>query len=98
MKKIDINKSLIFSRKVEDLKNAMDYLYQCGYFSNSKDFSLYEEGTLDDVHASNFMFRPYEITHNGDNQFFSYFAPESKVVFVREESKKKKLRPFGVEE
>ena len=64
MKKIDVNKSLIFSRKVEDLKNSLDYLYQGGYCSNSEDFSVYEEGNLDGVHASNFMFRPYELTCN----------------------------------
>ena len=94
MKKIDINKSLIFSRNIEDLKNSLDYLYQNGYFSNSEFFSEYEEGVLDGVHASNFMFRPYEATHKGDNQFFSYFIPESKAVFVEEEPKKKTLRPF----
>ena len=93
MKKIDVNKSLIFSRNLEDLKKSLDYLYQDGYCSNSEDFSLYEEGNLDGVHASNFMFRPFELTHNGDNQFFSYFIPKSKAVFFEEE-KKKTLRPF----
>ena len=90
MKKIDVNKSLIFSRKVEDLKNSLDYLYQGGYCSNSEDFSVYEEGNLDGVHASNFMVRPYELTCNGCNKFFSYFIPKSKVVFIE----KKTLRPF----
>lgn len=94
MKKIDVNKSLIFSQNIEDFKNSLDYLYQDGYCSNSKDFSEYEEGNLDGVHASNFMFRPYELTQNGDNQFFSYFIPKSKVVFIEEEPKKKKLRPY----
>lgn len=84
MKKIDISKSLIFSRNVEDLKNSMDYLYQDGYCSNSEDFSEYQEGNLHGVHASNFMFRPYEITQNGDHQLFSYFIPKSKAVFVEE--------------
>ena len=81
MKKIDVNKSLIFSRNVEDLKKSLDFLYQDGYCSNSKDFSEYEEGNLDGVHASNFMFRPYELTINSDNHFFSYFIPKSKVEF-----------------
>ena len=94
MKKIDVNKSLIFSRNIEDLKNSLDYLYQNGYFSNSEFFSEYEEGVLDGVHAANFMHRPYEGTCNGSNQFFSYFIPESKVVFVEEEPKQKKLRQF----
>ena len=93
MKKIDINKSLIFSRNIEDLKNSIDHLYQCGYCSNSEDFSDYEEGTLDGVHASNFMLRPYELTQNGNNEFFSYFIPESKAVF-KNELNKKELRPF----
>lgn len=92
MKKIDVNKSLIFSRNVEDLKNSLDYLYQDGYCSNSEDFSEYEDGVLDGVHASNFMFRPYELTHNGDNEFFSYFIPKNKVVFIEEEPKK--YKPF----
>ena len=93
MKKIDVSKSLIFSRNAEDLKNSIDYLYQCGYFSNSEDFSEYQEGNLDGVHASNFMLRPYEIRCNGDNQFFSYFIPESKAAF-KQEPKKKTLRAF----
>ena len=84
MKKIDVNKSLIFSRNVEDLQKSLEYLYQDGYCSNSEDFSLYEEGNLDGVHASNFMVRPYELTCNGYNQFFSYFIPKSKVVFIEE--------------
>ena len=91
MKKIDTSKSLIFSRNIEDLKNSLDYLYHDGYCSNSKDFSECEEGNLDGVHASNFMLRPFELTQNGDNQFFSYFIPKSKVVFVEEP---KKLRQF----
>lgn len=94
MKKIDASKSLIFSRNVEDFQKSLGYLNEDGYFSNSKDFSEYEEGKLDGVHASNFMFRPYEFTRDGDNQFFSYFIPKLKVVFVEEEPKKKKLRPF----
>ena len=91
MKKINTNKSLIFSRNIEDLKKSLDFLHQDGYCSNSTDFSEYREGTLNGVHASNFMSRPYELTCNGDNQFFSYFIPKSKVAFVEEE---KTLRQF----
>ena len=94
MKKIDINKSLIFSRNIEDLQNSLEYLNLSGYFSNSDDFSVYEEGELDGVHAANFIFRPYEVTHNGDNQFFIYFIPKLKAVFIEEEPKEKKLRKF----
>lgn len=93
MKKIDASKSLIFGRNVEDLKNSLDYLYKDGYCSNSEDFSEYQEGNLDGVHASKFMFRPFELTQNGDNEFFSYFIPKSKAVFI-EEPTKKTLRPY----
>ena len=94
MKKIDVNKSLIFSRNVKDLKKSLKYLYLGGYFSNSENFSEYLEGTLDGVHAANFMFRPFECTCNGYNQFFSYFIPENKAAFVEEEPEKKTLRQF----
>ena len=39
MKKIDVNKSLIFGSKVEDVKNSLEHLDQEGYFSNNEDFS-----------------------------------------------------------
>ena len=94
MKKIDVNKSLIFSRNIEDLKKSLEYINQEGYFSNSMDFSEYEEGKLDGVHASNFIHRPYEFKRNGDHQVFIYFIPKSKVIFVEEEPEKKKLRQF----
>ena len=91
MKKIDVNKSLIFSRNLEDLKNSLDYLYQCGYFSNSEDFSDFEKGNFDGVYIANFTRRPYECRYNNNSQFFSYFIPESEVVGKEEP---KKLRPF----
>ena len=97
MKKIDITKSLIFSSKVEDLKNALEYLDQEGYFSNSKDFSEYKVAELDLVEVcnmANFMFSPYKYTHDGFRFSFGYFIPKSKVVFVEEEHEKKELRPF----
>ena len=96
MKKIDTNNSLIFSRKVEDIKNSLEYLDQKGYFSNSKDFSEYTEGELDLVRVSNVansIFDPYAIVSNGISTSFNYFIPKSEVVFV-EEPKKKELRPF----
>ena len=91
MKKIDISNSLIFSREYEDIKNSLKYLNQDGYFSNSKDFSEYEEAKLDVVEVANFRFSPYSYIKNGDRLVFSYFIPKSEVVFVEEE---KKLRPF----
>ena len=93
MKKIDINKSLIFSRNIEDLKKSLEYINQKGYFSNSKDFSVYEEATLDivqvaKVSSSFYGFMRYDKIHG-----FKYFIPKLKVVFI-EEPDQKKLRPF----
>lgn len=97
MKKINVNKSLIFGSKVEDIKNSLEYLGQEGYFSNSKDFSEYEEAELDFVEVSNMansMFSPYKFMSYGDRHVFCYFIPKSKAVFVEEEPKKKTLRQF----
>ena len=94
MKKIDVNKSLIFSRNFEDLQNSLEYLNQEGYFSNREDFSEYEEGKLEVVEIANFVFSPYAFMHNGDRQVFIYFIPKSKAVFIEEEPEKKKLRKF----
>ena len=94
MKKIDVSKSLIFGRKVEDIKNSLEYLDQVGYFSNCKDFSEYKEAKLDIVRVcniANYAFNPYTYVHDGFRYSFSYFIPKSEVVFVEEE---KKLRPF----
>ena len=93
MKKIDINKSLIFSRNIEDLKNSLDYLYLGGYFSNSEDFSEYEEATLEVVHVAKSASSSYGFVREGSVHCFIYFIPKSKVVFI-EEPKEKKLRPF----
>lgn len=94
MKKIDVSNSLIFGSKVEDIKNSLEYLNQEGYFSNSEDFSEYEEGYLDIVEVADFRFSPYSYIKNGDRLVFSYFIPKSEVAFVEEEPKKKTLRPF----
>lgn len=97
MKKIDASNSLIFDSKVEDVKNSLEYLNQDGYFSNSKDFSDYEEADLYIVHVSNvanFVISPYTFMRKGFRYSFSYFIPKSEVVFVEEEPKKKTLRPF----
>ena len=84
MKKIDVNKSLIFSRNVEDLKNSLEYLYLGGYFSNSEDFSDYEEGTLDVVHVAKVSSSFYGFMRDGNIHGFIYFIPKLKVVFVEE--------------
>ena len=97
MKKIDINKSLIFSRKVEDVKNSLEYLDQEVYFSNSKDFSEYTEGKLDIIHVTNvtnFAFSPYAFMRDGFRYCFGYFIPKSEVAFFEEEPEKKELRQF----
>lgn len=97
MKKIDINKSLIFGGKVEDVKNSLEYLNKEGYFSNSKDFSEYEEAKLDIVRVcniANYVFNPYAYIRDDFRCSFSYFIPKSKVVFAEEEPKEKTLRPF----
>lgn len=97
MKKIDASKSVIFGSKVEDIKKSLEYLDQGGYFSNSKDFSEYEEAELDVVRVSNFSnfaFKPYTFLRDGFRYSFSYFMPKNKTVFIEEEPKKKTLRPF----
>ena len=94
MKKIDASKSLIFSRNIEDLKNSLEYLNLAGYFSNSKDFSEYEEATLDVVQAAKFMSSIYAFVRDGNVHGFIYFIPKLKAVFVEEEPEKKTLRQF----
>lgn len=84
MKKIDINKSLIFSQNIEDFKNSLDYLYLLGYFSNSDKFSEYEEATLDVVKASKASSSYYAFMRDGTKHTFKYFIPKSKAVFVEE--------------
>lgn len=84
MKKIDINKSLIFSQNVEDFKNSLDYLYLLGYFSNSDKFSEYEEATLDCVQVAKVASSYYSFTRDGTKHTFKYFIPKSKAVFVEE--------------
>ena len=93
MKKIDITKSLIFSRNIEDFKNSLEYLHLTGYFSNSEDFSEYEEATLDVVQVAKSASSFYGFVREGNVHNFIYFIPKSKVVFI-EEPKEKKLRPF----
>ena len=94
MKKIDASKSLIFSQNIEDFKNSLDHLYFLGYFSNDKDFSEYEEGTLDAVTVSKVALSGYAFIRDGRRCGFKYFIPKTKAVFVEEEPKKKTLRPF----
>ena len=95
MKKIDVNKSLIFSRNIEDLKNSLEYLNQDGYFSNSADFSEFEEATLDIVQVAKFVSSIYAFVRYDRIHGFKYFIPKLKAVFVEEEAEKKTLRSFN---
>ena len=94
MKKIDVNKSLIFCRNIEDLQNSLAYLNLSGYFSNSDDFSEYEEAELDVVQVAKFSSSFYGFVREGSVHGFKYFIPKSKAVFI-EEPKEKKLRSFN---
>ena len=93
MKKIDASKSLIFSRNIEDYQNSLEYLNLGGYFSNSKDFSVYEEATLDVVQVAKVSSSFYGFMRGGNVHNFIYFIPKLKAVF-KEEPEKKTLRPF----
>ena len=93
MKKIDLSKSLIFSRNIEDFQNSLEYLNLGGYFSNSDDFSEYEEATLEFVHVAKVSSSFYGFIRDGNVHNFIYFIPKLKAVFV-EEPDQKKLRPF----
>ena len=94
MKKIDVNKSLIFCRNIEDLQNSLAYLNLSGYFSNSDDFSEYEEATLDIVQVARFSSSIYWFVRDGNVHGFIYFIPKTEAVFVEEEPKQKTLRAF----
>ena len=94
MKKIDVSKSLIFSGNIEDYQNSLEYLHLGGYFSNSDDFSEYEEATLDIVQVGKVAYSFYGFMREGNIHSFEYFIPKLKAVFIEEEPKQKKLRPF----
>ena len=94
MKKIDATKSLIFSRNIEDYQKSLEYLYLGGYFSNSEDFSEYEEATLDVVQVSKVASSFYGFMREGNVHNFIYFIPKLKAAFVEEEPEKKTLRSF----
>ena len=95
MKKIDVNKSLIFSRNIEDFQKSLKYLHLGGYFSNSEDFSEYEEAELDVVQVAKFSSSFYGFMCEGNVHGFIYFIPKLKAAFVEEEHEKKTLRPFN---
>lgn len=83
MKKINVDKSLVFDRRMESLKASLGYINQEGYFSEYDDFSEYKEGTLASVLISDNVGHPYE---NGVNVYnYHYFIPKRNVVFEDDE-------------
>lgn len=90
MKKIDTNKSLIFDKKINNLKVSLEFIGKEGYFSNN-DFSVYIKGILKSVLVSDKVDYPY--TNKYDNHGFDYFIPKDSAVFI-EEPKKKTYRPY----
>lgn len=89
MKKIDVNKSVIYGNGIADLKKSFEYLNEEGYFSNYEDFSIYIEGILKSVTVSDGEDYPY--TNKYDSHGFDYFIPKDKVIF---EGEPKRYRPY----
>lgn len=92
MKKIDVKESKIYrfdSR--EDLSKAILLLGEKGYFSNTKDFTDCEYGTLIEV-MGNVQVRsfPFVKRNNNADGCYQYFIAEKAVVFEKE----KKMRPY----
>lgn len=90
MLKIDTEKSIILGMTENDtdgLKLGMQ-----GYFSNSSSFINYVEGELDGFTYGEFMTTQENLDGDYADQWYAYFIPEDKVVFIEEEPKK--LRPF----
>lgn len=87
--KVNVSKSLIFSKKLDDLKASLEYLNQEGYFSDNEDFAEYKECSLKSVLVDEDIIYPYEPRYYNHN--FSYFMPKSKAVFEEEQAK---YRPF----
>lgn len=90
MRKIDIEKSIILGMTENDtdgLKLGMQ-----GYFSNNGSFNNYVEGELDGFTYGEFMTTQENLDGDYADQWYAYFIPKDKVVFIEEEPKK--LRPF----
>lgn len=85
-KKIDIDNSIIYkSISIEDLAEAIPCLEHNGYFSDTPDFNTYHYGELNEVYAS--YHHEYAFFGIGNNfeTSFKYFAPESSIVFVKDQ-------------
>lgn len=98
MKKIDTEKSVIYRfNKLSELTKCVLLLGEKGYFSDFENFSDYKYGTLTEVTVGYsakeiYPFRRGE--NEADTGVYSYFIPESRVVFKEEEEEPKKLRSF----
>lgn len=90
MKKIDTSKSVIFSKKIADLKASLEYVGEEGYFSNFEDLSVCINGALKSVLVGDDVCHPYASMY--DSYCYSFFIPKSLAVFVEEEPKK--YRPY----
>ena len=90
MKKIDVKNSLMFDNKIDNLRAAIEYLTEEGYFSDHENFHDYKEGTLISILVADNTPLPYESGHG--NQSYRYFIPKNKVVFIEESTKK--YRPY----
>lgn len=91
MKKIDIAKSTVLGTNNDDTDGLK--LGISGYFSHYSNFETYVDGELDGFTYSEFMTTQEDPDGEYGDQWYDYFIPKDKVVFIEEE-KEKKLRPF----
>ena len=83
-KKIDTFNSIIYKSDLNDIPEAIPYIEQNGYFSDTEDFSTYHYGELNEVYASYHHEYAYFGIGNDFQTAFKYFAPESSIVFVKD--------------
>ena len=74
VKKIDVKNSLMFDNQIDNLRAAIEYLTEEGYFSDHESFHDYKEGTLISILVADITPLPYENEH--DNQSYRYFIPK----------------------
>lgn len=89
MKKIDDEKSLILGIKENDTEGLRLGIH--GYFSCYRNFKTYVEGNLDGFTRTDFMSIQEHSEGHFESQWYDYFIPADRVVFIEEG---KKLRPF----
>lgn len=96
MKKIDIEKSTVYGTNDKDnaiirRDNVDLWLGIKGYFSRYRDFRTYVEGNLDGFTRTDFMSIQEHSEGYFESQWYDYFIPKDKTVFILEP---KKLRPY----